>query len=216
MFCKKCGTKLDDNAQFCPSCGEKTESNNYQAPRPFETNSVDSSKNYQYQQSTFSGTQYSTGSSGKINFGSKRKGGLLGKLLRIIIIVIVIAFVYNFFFADNGPIYDIETASSVDYDTYEPVTVQNTFSTTTPEIFITFSIRDYPIGTDIQADWYYLDGVTSIDDGYIDSSLIEVEFEDQVAYISLTRPTNGWPVGEYEVDFFAGDDYVISVSFTVE
>ena len=21
MFCKFCGTKLDDNAQFCPSCG---------------------------------------------------------------------------------------------------------------------------------------------------------------------------------------------------
>jgi len=216
MFCKKCGSKLDDHTQFCPNCGSKVEQEGFTNPKPFETHSVDESKNPQFQQSAFKGVQYSTGSSGHVSFGNRRKKSLLGQIIKIVIGIAVVVFIYQCFFSDNGPIYNIQTASSIDYDTYEAIDIDNTFSTTTPEIFITFSVRDYDIGTVIQADWYYLDGVTDENDGYIDSSVITVQYDDQDAYISMTIPNQGWPVGEYEVNFFAGDEYVISVGFTIE
>lgn len=215
MFCKKCGSKLEDNASFCPNCGTKVEEG-FTSPKPFETHSVDEIKNPGFQQSSFKGAQYSTGTSGHVSFGNRSNKSVLGKIIKIVIGIAVVLFVYQCFFADNGPIYNIETATSIDSDTYLPVDKENTFSTTTPEIFITFSIRDYEIGTVIQADWYYLDGVTETYDGYIDSSLVTVAYDDQNAYISLTKPTGDWPVGDYEVDFFAGDDYVITVTFTVK
>lgn len=217
MFCKKCGTKLDDSAQFCPNCGTKVEESDYTAPKAFETHSVDEMQNPQYQKSTFKGAQYSTGSSGHVSFGSgSHKKSMGGKIFGIIIAVVVLVVIYFAFFVDSGPIYNIETASSIDMETYLPVDKEDTFSTSTTEIFITFGVRDYEIGTVIQADWYFLDGEGEDDDIYIDSSVITVQYDDQQVYISLTRPTNGWPVGDYEVAFFAGEDYVTYIDFTIE
>ncbi len=212
MFCKNCGAKLDDDAQFCSSCGQKTSENNYTAPKPFEKNSVDESQNYQYQKSTFTGKQFSTGTSGSVSFGSqKKKKSLLSRVIGVVVFIIVASFIYGIFFSDNGPIYNVHTASSIDSETLEPLVETNTFSTSTTEVFITFSTRDFELGTVIQADWYYVDLET-----YIDSSVLNIVYDEQDNYVSLVRPNDGWPVGEYQVDFFAGDDYIVSVFFTIE
>lgn len=210
MFCKNCGARLEENAKFCPSCGSSQL--NEAAPKPFEKNSVDGSQNYQYQTSTFSGKQASYGSSGHVNFAHTKKRSFIGRIIGLIAIAFVAMFVYYLFFDNSGPIYNLTSCTAIDSN-YKPIGETSTFSTSATEIFITFSSQDIELGTDIQADWYYIDTEPST---YIDSSIISVVYEQQDAYISLTRPTGGWQIGDYEVDFFIGDEYYITVAFTIE
>lgn len=207
MFCKNCGAPMDDTAKFCPKCGKPVE--NYTAPKPFEKNSVDGSQNYQYQTSTFTGKQYSTGSSGQINFGTKRKS-LLGTIIKIAVVA-VIAFVIIGFLLPDDPIYDIRTGTSIDTDTYQTIDDTSIFYTTTPTIYVSFQTTDIEIGTTIYVEWWYL-----TEDYYITESSFVCEEDNQVGYFGLSMPDQGWPEGNYEIRFFIENDYATSQYFIVE
>ena len=214
MFCKNCGAKFDENAKFCPTCGDQVNNGgaqkSYTAPKPFEQNSVDGSQNYHYQKSAFKGKQFTTGTSGKISFGGGKKKGFLRRLIKFGIIIVVAIVAFSLIFGGSG-VYNIETGTSLDLEYFEVIDRTSTFYTDTPEIFVSFSISDYPIGTSISADWY---SVTH--DTLITSSQVTTVLEESNGYFSLTMPTAGWPTGDYEIIFYADGELVDTVTFTIE
>ena len=212
MFCKNCGTKIDAETNFCSSCGEKVEgTKNYTAPKPFETNSIDGSENPQYQKSAFKGKQATAGTSGEIKFGGgKKKPGPIKKFFKLIMFLVVLFIVYAVFIADTGPVYNIKTATSIDNTTYEATATANSFTVTTPEIFVTFSTQNLEVGTDIEGSWVY-----TTKDMHIASASLTTTLDGQNAYFSLSKPTAGWPIGDYEVQFKIAGEQVASTTFTV-
>lgn len=211
MFCKNCGTQIDAETNFCSSCGKQVDStSNYTAPRPFETNSIDGSQNPQFQKSAFKGEQVTAGTSGEVKFGGGKKKGPFRRFLKLVFIAFVLFVVYAVFFADIGPVYNINTATSIDNSTYEAVDTANKFAVDTPEIFVTFSTQDLEVGTDITGYWVY-----TTKDVQIASATVKTELDTQNAYFSLSKPTAGWPIGDYEVQFKIADELVASTSFTV-
>jgi len=120
----------------------------------------------------------------------------------VLIVLLVI------FFGDNSSIYNIETASSIDTSTYEAIDKTSKFGTTTPEIFVAFGTQDLEIGTMIVGIWKY-------DGGEIASSSLITSLEEHQAYFSLTSPTSGWPLGDYELIFQINDEEVASTEFSV-
>lgn len=208
MKCKNCGEQMDEKQKFCPSCGVEQEKIDYTAPRPFETNSVDETKNPQYQKSTFKGKQVSTGTSGKIEF---KKGGFLGKIIKLGVIFVVVVIALLVIFGGGPRVSNVVTSSEIDLDTFEPLVKTSTFSTSTPEIFVTFDIDGYDIGTIVVGEWHYL-----TEEQLIDDVTLSTAYDSQVAYFSLTKPFAGWPVGEYRLDILIDGEVIESVEFEVE
>ncbi len=128
----------------------------------------------------------------------------------LILFVVVLFVVYAVFIAETDPIYNIETATSIDAATYEATATSNQFTVNTPEIFVTFSTQDLEIGTDILASWIY-----TTNDTQITSASLTTTLDTQNAYFSLSKPTAGWPIGDYEVQFKIDNEQVAVTAFTV-
>lgn len=108
---------------------------------------------------------------------------------------------------------DLQTASEIDQTTNKAVTATSTFTTTTPTIYVTGSINNAPEGTKIKAEWFYLenDPDVLINDVTLDLKEINTNFN-----FSLSKPTAGWPKGQYEVKLYIDDKYSKSVNFEVK
>jgi len=208
MKCNNCGEQVDEQQKYCPSCGAAQEEKESTAPRPFETNSVDETKNPQYQKSTFKGKQVTMGTSGKIEF---KKGGFIRKVIKLGIIFVVVVIALLVVFGGGPNVSNVAMSSEIDPDTFEPLNKTSIFSTSTPEIFVTFDIDGYEIGTAVVGEWYYL-----TDEQFIDDASLFTTFDSQVAYFSLSRPFAGWPVGEYKIDIVIDEEIVETVEFRVE
>lgn len=211
MFCKHCGKPMDDDATFCPSCGKPNENqtSHPSAPRPFEQRSVDESQNPIYQKTAFYGKQASVGASGSIAFGSGKQRNILGKLIRfgIVLVILIVAFVLLF----NGDgISNVELGDAFNVDSYEITNETDTFVASTPEIFLRFDFQ-YDEGTVITANWYYEETGQ-----LIDSVDLTVTADSDMGYVSLNRPTSGWPLGEYKVELVVDDEVVHTSEFVVE
>ncbi|QMS85520.1 zinc ribbon domain-containing protein [Candidatus Xianfuyuplasma coldseepsis] len=209
MFCKKCGNQLENDAKFCPSCGEKVQQN-YSAPRPFEQHSIDESQNYQYQKSAFKGKQVSTGTSGSISFGNKtKKKGLLGRIIKLAVVAAVIVVIASFFFG-GSPITYVESGTGFDAANSELTGKTETFTTTTPEIYILFDYEDLEVGKTLYLNLFYEDE-TETDASYT------MNVEDSVGwgYVSFV-PTTTWAVGDYTLEFVIDEELIDTYEFSVE
>ena len=219
-FCPNCGKQLMGNENFCNSCGtkiaknpeQKTDEKNYTAPKPFQTHSTIDPNQPVYEKTAFKGKQVTAGTSGEIKFntGKKKKGGCLSTILKLLVVIIVLGVAAMLFLGGSG-ITNVNTAEGFDPTSYEPINKTSTFNVNTPEIFVTFSLSDLPVGTYVYCEWIYLDQNISI----ITSS-IQTTMEEQNAYFSLTRPDNGWPTGEYQVKLFVDEKTQTSVNFKVK
>lgn len=216
MYCKNCGNSIEESAKFCPSCGKPNEQKqqDYTAPKPFEKNSIDESQNFQYQKSTFSGKQMSTGTSGSISFGKNRtkKKGLLGKMIKLTIIIVIAIITIGWLLGGNEPIYDIAFSNSIDAD-YNPINPTKDFLVMDQDIYVTYSSRDLEIGTIVYANWLYI-----TDDGeeiLFATQSFETIYDEQVGFFRQSD-TNGWDIGDYEVQFVVDDEIVATGYFNVK
>ena len=136
MYCKNCGSQLNEEAKFCTSCGSKVEvtieeptyddytdeSLKEDAPRQFGyDDSLQESAGANTQKSNFYGKQFSTGASGGVSFNNQnRKGGSFKKIVGGAIVVLVLIIALSLLFSNNEPIYDLVLGVDVDMETYYP------------------------------------------------------------------------------------------------
>ena len=200
MFCQSCGTNNADGAKFCSKCGGTLSANANYANAP--------QNQAGYTQGPVNNTGYTQAPPKK-----KKKGCMVTAIIVVAIaaILIVIAVL-------NGGSFSLTTANinntvvsgGVDA-TGKPLNATNTFATNSPVVYVTVTVKNAPESTKVRALWIYTDS-----DIEITSYEILTEDSTQTINFSLTKPTNGFPQGKYEVQFFIDDTYKKSAYFTVQ
>jgi hypothetical protein len=107
---------------------------------------------------------------------------------------------------------NLVTSATVD-DEFYPINPTNTFEATTSKIYLTGNLIDATIDSVIIVEWYYLGGE---EDLYLYQMSLEVTKTDMGFYFSLSKPTNDWFLGDYEILIFYDNDLMETVTFTIE
>jgi len=108
------------------------------------------------------------------------------------------------------------TCKSVDPQTEEAVEPANTFTADTAEIFCSVKLSNAPSGTEVSAEWIYVqDAAGAANDLLIDSWSRVTEGTRHVS-TSVTKPGTGWPQGDYKVVFYLNGNENQSVAFKVQ
>ncbi len=105
---------------------------------------------------------------------------------------------------------DAVMAKGMDEEGY-PIDITTVFSTTEPKIFAWFSYAYAPSGTRVKTVWIYEpsgETITTFED-----TLEEVD--GKIGFY-LTKPEKGWVVGGHRVDFYVEEEFVKSLSFSIE
>ncbi len=96
-----------------------------------------------------------------------------------------------------------------------PVNPTDTFGSTTPEIFCSVKLSNAPEDTEILSEWVYVKGaLAGVTDYVIDSVPVTTDGTRYLVF-SLAIPTDGWPVGEYQLNLYIDGKESLSVPFTV-
>ncbi|HOR85463.1 MAG TPA: zinc-ribbon domain-containing protein [Bacillota bacterium] len=202
-YCEGCGKSLPDNAAFCENCGKELSFGagfcKYcgTAVKKIQENPVAQAER------------------GRPAAKPKKKKGCLIALLSIVgIIVLLIAMAI----ANGGEISystaklsEAVMASEVDPVTMKPVAKTDTFSAQTPVIYAAVLVRNAPDDTKISTKWTY------IPENY---EIIMLDFNtteaSQYVAFHVSKPDQGFPLGEYKVEFFLNDEPADVLNFSVK
>ena len=142
--------------------------------------------------------------------------GKSAKSVRIVAAGLLIVFTIMLcscsFSVTTANLQNIQTASQIDSNN-KPVTVTGVFGTTAPYIYLTGAINNAPQGTKVRADWIYTEAEPDIS---IDSAVLTTVIANDSFSFNLSKPTNNWPVGKYEVKLYIDDKYSKSAYFEVK
>ena len=106
--------------------------------------------------------------------------------------------------------------TSVDLETGEPIEPTDTFTTTTPLIFCSVKVSNATPDTMISAEWLYLREGDTEETGLLIADWNNTIEGTHYIPLSITRPENGWPKGDYRLIFYLGDKKALSTSFKVQ
>lgn len=104
---------------------------------------------------------------------------------------------------------------SVDED-MKPLDITDVFTTDTPEIFCSVKLSNAPSDTEIKAEWIYIEGELEDTSNYLIAEWSTTTDGTRHIGVSMTRPSAGWPKGEYKVVLYIDGKEELSVPFTVE
>lgn len=106
----------------------------------------------------------------------------------------------------------VEAAIAVDQDT-KPAT---TFAPDVPKLFAFFKTKGTEKGEKLRGVWIAEDvGEAAPANTKIDESTLTADQEDFFGAFSLSKPDKGWPVGNYRVEIYDGDELATTVKFTI-
>lgn len=92
---------------------------------------------------------------------------------------------------------------------------QTAFKSDAPQIVLHAELLDMQQGTKVSADWIAENTNGAAPPNYkIDSAEMTIKDEDEATF-SLSKPTNGWPVGDYRVDLLIDGTKAKSVTFKI-
>jgi hypothetical protein len=106
--------------------------------------------------------------------------------------------------------------TSVDLETGEPIEPTDTFATTTPLIFCSVKVSKATPDTMISAEWLYLREGDNDETGLLIADWNTTTEGTHYIPLSITRPENGWPQGDYKLVFYLEDEKALSTSFKVQ
>jgi hypothetical protein len=92
----------------------------------------------------------------------------------------------------------------------------DSFSPDTPQIFLSIGFKGMAQGSKITATWVAVKVDGAAPGTKIASTDVSVAAGNDSADFSMTKPTNGWPIGDYRVDIEVGGKIVTSGRFEVE
>jgi hypothetical protein len=92
-----------------------------------------------------------------------------------------------------------------------------TFTADVPKIHAFWIGDALKKGDKLRAVWIATDvGDAAPKDTKIDEATMTVAKPDDKGAFSLSRPTKGWPVGEYRVEIYDGDELAETLKFTIQ
>jgi hypothetical protein len=128
---------------------------------------------------------------------------------------IVLAFVLiSNSFANAARIVSVLTCENVRGSDFIPVGVSDNFNRDVESIHAVAVIEDVKPGTMIAGIWVSVDAIET-PNYQIDSTSVKAISPDTRAHFALTRPTNGWPEGNYRLNLYIGGKYSTSVPFKI-
>ena len=89
------------------------------------------------------------------------------------------------------------------------------FAPTTPKIYLTAEIEDVAKGTKLTSKWIAEKTQAAPPNYEIASADVSPTPKMDVADFSLSKPTQGWPVGDYRVELLINDKLAETVRFKV-
>jgi hypothetical protein len=92
---------------------------------------------------------------------------------------------------------------------------KSTFSPQTPKIFLRTKLVDVPAGSRLRSDWIAEKTKAAPPNYKIDSVLLKVVPPMNRAGFNFSKPTAGWPEGDYRIDLFIDDKPAEKVRFKV-
>ena len=90
-----------------------------------------------------------------------------------------------------------------------------TFPKDTEKLFVTFDLKDVPIGDKVKGAWVCEESKMAPPNYEIDSATLVIGPGINKGNFSLSKPTKGWPEGSYRVDLYWNDKVAESVKFTI-
>jgi len=114
-------------------------------------------------------------------------------------------------------------ASIVSITTCEGVTepgmkaqgVRKEFDPRSPEIHALVQLKDVKAGSKLKGNWIAVDAIDEPNYVIKSYTLDLTNPGDVTAHFTLSRPTNGWPVGKYKLDLYIDEKIAGSAPFTV-
>lgn len=106
---------------------------------------------------------------------------------------------------------NIVVASTVDATASE-----TTFAKDTPELFLSSDLSDAPSGTKVTVSWISVDSHGVAPPNYTIDELNFTITNENIVTSTLTKPTNGWPVGTYRVDLSVEGAVLGSIDFSIQ
>jgi hypothetical protein len=85
-----------------------------------------------------------------------------------------------------------------------PVKPTETFSADVPEIFVVFSLQQHDSEFKLYGRWVVEKGEETPSNHVLGTDAMILMTEDESGYVSLKRPKNGWPLGDYKVEILIG------------
>ena len=85
-----------------------------------------------------------------------------------------------------------------------PVKPSEIFSADVPEIFIVFQLQQHESEFKVYGRWFVEKGEGVAPHHFLGADVMLLTTEDESGYLSLKRPSTGWPVGDYKVQIFTG------------
>ncbi|MDW7657172.1 MAG: zinc ribbon domain-containing protein [Bacillota bacterium] len=203
MYCPNCSQQIPDDTRFCPHCGQQSKPSQAQQAPQQAPQQVPYQQPYQqapYQQQP--------------DKPKKKTGCLIGAIVAgVLVIALIIALIVGGGSCSltTARLTDAAMASMIDPDSLQAVNKTDRFSTDTPIIYATALLKNAPEDTLITAKWYYV--TEDIDIASVDLESTET---NQYVSFSLSRPDNGFPIGDYEVELYVDEELSVTLEFSVK
>jgi hypothetical protein len=85
-----------------------------------------------------------------------------------------------------------------------PVNPSSTFTDDVPEIFVVFHLHQHDSEFRVSGRWLVEQGDGVPTNFILGTDSMILMTEDESGYVSIKRPTSGWPIGQYKVEIFTG------------
>jgi hypothetical protein len=108
---------------------------------------------------------------------------------------------------------EITMTTAVDFD-MKPLDTTDVFDVDIKEIHCSVKLSNAPTNTRVTAEWIYIQGVEDLQNYTIDEYSVTTEGTRYID-MSLLRPYEGWPIGDYEVVLFVNGTETARAEFYV-
>jgi len=85
-----------------------------------------------------------------------------------------------------------------------PVKPAKTFYADVPEIFVVFSLQQHDSEFKLYGRWVVERGEGVPPNHILGTDVMILMTEDESGYVSMKKPKNGWPIGDYKVEILIG------------
>ncbi|NLI80400.1 MAG: hypothetical protein GX443_01770 [Deltaproteobacteria bacterium] len=119
-------------------------------------------------------------------------------------------------FAANAQGISVTICKKVDASKTVPIDPTDEFGVDQPELHAVAVLRDAAKGTIVKGIWVAVDAIA--EPNYpIDSVGVELKEKGEArVHFSLSRPTNGWPAGNYKLEVYVNEKLASTAPFRIK